>query len=224
MACHKEVQLACNISFDSYNEVPHFDYKRIKLEGKNTVGYVVETEDYNVLVFRGTDQLKDWLENLMFLSSNTRRIDYIDSAPYHTELKAVGTLWFPQEFPTCPITGGVCNVKLTRQTLDCDWSLPGWSFTSVVSLLLDLNNPMLITFGSPDWGNRDATWMVTQRTSHYLRFVNGNDIVCCIYRPFFTKPSPAIRLQSKNSRHPFLGHLEYRESIGITRRLVGGYD
>lgn len=215
MSCQKEVLLACNISFDSYKEIPHFGYKRTKIENENTVAFVVETEDYNVLVFRGTDQLKDWIENLMFVGSRTKRIHYKESDPYYTQLNAAVHAGFHKSFRRVKNQIDDVILKSPKKPWIITGHSLGGAIASVASLLLDLDNPMLITFGAPDWGNTDATWMVTQRTSHYLRFVNGNDIVCGIFRFVFTKPSPPIRLQSKNSRHPLKGHLEYREALGL---------
>lgn len=215
MSCEFEVKLACNLAFDSYNDTSHFSYKRTKVEEENTIGYIVETDYYNILVFRGTDQVWDWVENLMVLGQKSKTVRYKESSPYRTEIKARVHSGFHKSFHRIKRhIEAILNQSPNKPWIVTGHSLGG-AIASVSCLHLGLKNPMLITFGAPDWGNSDATWMVTQRTSHYLRFVNGNDFVSFIFRPLFAKPAPAIKLQSKNSRHPVKAHLEYREALGL---------
>ena len=215
MTLKSAVELACNVCFDSYREESVLLYNRVKIENENSVAYFVETEYYNILVFRGTDQTKDWLENLMAIGSRTKTIK-IEEEEYNPDIKPRVHAGFHRAFRR--LKNKVETV--VKNSPDKQWIITGHSLggavASVAALLLNkIKNPMLITFGAPDWGNYDANWAVEKRTKKFLRFVNGYDIICSLYRFLFTKSTPAIRLRSENYKHPVKAHLEYRQALGL---------
>ena len=178
---------------------------------------------FNVLCFRGTDDVGDWINNVQMMLAKPRYVK-----PYRQMLPFV-----PNANPL--IHRGFCREhgRLHAHVLkaveliggpDVPWLVTGHSLggamASVAVLRENLGtNVDLVTFGAPRWGNRDACWLASQYTNRMLRFRNGADIVPLLPAPLgrWKHACPEICLNGSNSNCPIGAHNIYDYRVGLQR-------
>ena len=210
-------ELSCNLCFDVYREESNFpQYNRVKVENGRSIAFIYETEEYNVLSFRGTDDWGDWIANLTVFTFRVKEVKYTGYNPFKVNMNAKVHLGFMKSFFRLyrELDKKVKEVSNGKKWIVCGHSLGG-AMASLAVLKLPIPQPALVTFGAPVWGNDDANWTVCQMSSMNLNFINGSDIVTWIYRPLRPKACPPILLTSENAGHWFKSHREYRQALGL---------
>lgn len=178
--------------------------------------------DCNVLCYRGTDDVADWVGNLRFTMQAPRKVK-----PYRNMLPFV-----PKANPLIHhgfwLNHGRLSMHVSKamESMDQDkpWIVTGHSLGGAmasISVLREVYNtaPYLVTFGAPRWGNRDACWLASQYTERMLRFRNGADIVPLLPAPIgrWKHACPEISLNGSSSSRPVGAHNIYDYRIGLQR-------
>lgn len=176
----------------------------------------------NILCYRGTDDIGDWVGNLRFTMKTPKKVrNYRDMLPF-----------VPNANPL--IHRGFWNnherlhrhVVKAMESMDSDkpWIVTGHSLGGAmanISLLREPfpESPYIVTFGSPRWGNKDACWLASQYSQRMLRFRNGLDIVPLLPAPIgrWKHACPEICLNGSSSARPIGAHNIYDYRVGLQR-------
>jgi hypothetical protein len=191
------------------------------IEKCNSLAQLYCGDGVGVLVFRGTDDMEDWAENV-FLFPGSPHVSgaYDDYRPFKPNCRPIIHAGFYGTYKRL-----AANVKEAISEFDApgmDWIFTGHSLGGAVASIAILSidyvaQPYLVTFGSPRWGNKDAGWMAVQRTSSMFRFRNGRDIVPLMPSPVLSwkHPCPEIQLKGNNWRNPITAHSieDYRAGL-----------
>ena len=142
------------------------------LEGfsnKSTQSIVVAHKDFIALVFRGTDEIADWLDSLNAVS--TKKLFGVFHKGFYN---AVEDVWQPME----EITAKYQQIK-KRSVWFCGHSLGGAMATIAAARYLTKLRDVagIYTFGQPRCLGRKTAKKLNSKVKTYYRFQNNNDIV-----------------------------------------------
>ncbi len=159
---------------DSYRKLGFTDVESV--EKGSMVGYVVSAGDVTVVVFRGTDDLVDWLVNLDIRSSNT---------PHGL----IHTGFYNAYWSLKPKTATILEEKRPKHLWITGHSLGG-AIALVCAYDLVENRKMklsgIMTFGQPMIASRKlADYLGTLLLGHYAHVVNEEDIVAKVPPTYF---------------------------------------
>lgn len=178
----------------------------------NSLARIYCNEDTGVLVFRGTDDPKDWIENLMIFPKGMHFVEPDTfTRPFLLNAKPAVHFGFYRAYEK--IARGVQEAIAEFYEPTQDWIFAGHSLggamASIATFSIKLiESPSLVTFGAPKFGNQDACWLTSQSTNSIFRFRNGMDVVSCLplLIPSWKHPCPDILLSGPNCSHPILSH------------------
>ncbi|MGB0506315.1 MAG: lipase family protein [Pikeienuella sp.] len=133
-------------------------------------GALVEHEKFICLVFRGTDEWQDWLDNLSALSVELPYGDF--HSGFHESCEDV---WNPlfREYQRA-------RKKEARPLYIVGHSLGGGMATVAAAKLVEMDLPFsgVYTFGQPRATKRETARMISKECSgRYFRFHNNSDLV-----------------------------------------------
>lgn len=133
------------------------------IQQTNTVVYILENIDFILVIFRGTDDLRDVLNDITFIPINTI------VGKVHKGFHDAFLLIYHQLSQKLAHTNK--RLFLTGHSL-------GGALATICAAYFRNKNPLLITFGSPKVGTRKF-WQYVKNINH-IRWVNTYDIVCKI--------------------------------------------
>jgi predicted lipase len=137
---------------------------------KSSQAFVANHEDFTWIVFRGTDEWRDWLDNV-----NVPAIDHPLGRVHRGFQLALDDIW--------PAILGVVkkyHKKRRRPIWITGHSLGGALATVAAADLIHQDRPFygVYTFGQPRCGDRQfSRFFNVEAKSRYFRFQNNNDIV-----------------------------------------------
>lgn len=179
--------------------------------------------DLGVLCYRGTDDAKDWIDNLRMTMAKAKPFD---GYPYHRPFVPNASPLFHRGFYGAYKRLRDASEWMLREYSPevKQWIVTGHSLGGAMANIacLDLQSlsmPILATFGAPRWGNRDACWMASQETAAMFRFRNGADLVPLLPAPIgrWKHACPEITLNGSNSSKPIGAHNIYDYRVGLQR-------
>lgn len=190
-------------TFDSYKSLG-FD-KSIKVASSHDFCAVLLnsiTKDL-VIVFRGSDDVEDWIDNFEFLSTETERFGRVHS----------GFLKAYSEFSDKILLA----IKGIYRS-DAKFTITGHSLGGALGTLLSIDlrkiypdsSISLVTFGSPKVGKSAFKKIFEDSKVDYTRYVNGNDIVPMLPRSYtlYTHVGTLSSIGSSSIWSKLLGSIE----------------
>jgi predicted lipase len=163
------IQIACaTLAKQAYTEVPY----SIKIENKwtSTVAFVRKEDDCNIIVFRGTNSLGDWLFNLTAIPA------YYNGRWTHGGFAAAHkSVWKKIKRHLDP----------NKKTVVCGHSLGGALAELTAWACRDFEDLTMITFGKPNVFLKGSKKQMTHERQ--ISYVSGSDLVSRIpklgYKP-----------------------------------------
>jgi hypothetical protein len=133
------------------------------IQQANTIAYLLENKDFIIVIFRGTDDLRDVLNDITFIPVDTI-IGKVHKGFHDAFLSVYHQL----------------SQKLiyTNKKLFLTGHSLGGALAIICAAYFRNKNPMLITFGSPKVGTRKF-WHYVKNINH-IRWANTYDIICKI--------------------------------------------
>ena len=146
------------------------------LEVGNNFGYVVETPGFRIFVYRGTDNIADWMTNVRIkLVKPSLGTTWFSSA--HKVHRGFWDAFSEMYWKQSSVRGSIIDIKPTFIT---GHSLGGALATMhfMAMEMMGMSKPTLYTFGSPRCvGVNLAKYLNGTARSRMVRFVNENDCV-----------------------------------------------
>jgi predicted lipase len=156
---HKKLALLCEQAYSG------LDNCYSKFIGKSQHKYVIETPENYIIVFRGSVNMQDWLNNLSFDTTNF----------YNTNV-SIG-------FLTCLEEDKNRQLKYDKPLIVCGHSLGG-AVAILHAFELETHNNIIeevVTFGAPFVGAKsfqdEYNFGAQNLISKTTQYINGNDIV-----------------------------------------------
>lgn len=225
----KVANLACEACVDSYygyNIIVDMEASEplsvlTTVNAENVHAAVYGNDTHRLLCFRGSDDSKDWAENMIFWPQKHRHLMSWESMkPFVPSVtpKVYGgfnAAWRKISSQIRSVTEDF-NVEGVR------WIIAGHSLggalasLAVTTMRWDLD-PDLVTFGCPRWGSRHAVWIAGQKSRISLRFINKGDWTPVLPSPLgWTHGCPPIELRG-DGRNIFECHDMHDYRIGLKR-------
>ena len=175
------------------------------IEVENTYCAIYGNETIRILAFRGSDDTTDWRENFWLRPAKLHKMArYEQMRPYrpYGHPAVHGGFYESYRRIAAELRDAIDEYTIEGQR----WLLTGHSLGGALACITALSlrferNPNVVTFGCPKWGNTHATWMLGQKSSMTLRFVNNNDFVPQMPGPFsrWSHSVPPIKLRGENT-------------------------
>ena len=196
---------------DNYNIIKLFDINGVQ------VGIILNHSDKRInLVFRGSDELSDWLHNFFIFKKNINNNIKVNNIKVHSGFYK---LLFNNNLYT-----DILNeiIKLTNQYTDYKLNVTGHSLGGALATLFSFFLSYSITskiyiysFASPRVGNRIWANIFNNKENliHY-RFVNQKDIVTAIPYFYYSHCGNYINI-NKNSSVDVINKQDYKDINSI---------
>lgn len=201
------------------NAMPRF----YSLKAGNAVANIYKNDECAVLCYRGTDDLMDWVGNIrMTLSRPKSHVDASYQRPFRVNADPLLHRGFYNNLKRLqePVEAALTRID----DPDTQWIVTGHSLGGAMANIALLrhsffNQPDIVTFGAPRWGNRDACWLANQNSHRMLRFRNGLDIVPLLPAPFgrWKHACPEIQLKGSYENSLIRAHNIYDYRTGLNR-------
>lgn len=177
------LKMACSWSMKAYNDN---NRDAIKIENKWTsmTAYVVKRKSIDVIVFRGTQQARDWIFNASAIP-----VPYAGRLAHGGFAMAHRSIW-KKILP---------HIDWKKRTLVCGHSLGG-ALSEITAAILERaghQNVNLVTFGKPNvWFKGSKRRMVLD---NQISVVNGSDSVAKIPRALYGPSKSQTMLYFSNT-------------------------
>ena len=177
------LKMACSWSMKAYNDE---NRDAIKIENKWTsmTAYVVKRKSIDVIVFRGTQQARDWIFNASAIP-----VPYAGRLAHGGFAMAHRSIW-KKILP---------HIDWKKRTLVCGHSLGG-ALSEITAAILERaghKNVNLVTFGKPNvWFKGSKRRMVLD---NQISVVNGSDSVAKIPRALYGPSKSQTMLYFSNT-------------------------
>ena len=177
------LKMACSWSMKAYNDE---NRDAIKIENKWTsmTAYVVKRKSIDVIVFRGTQQARDWIFNASAIP-----VPYAGRLAHGGFAMAHRSIW-KKILP---------HIDWKKRTLVCGHSLGG-ALSEITAAILERSghqNVNLVTFGKPNvWFKGSKRRMILD---NQISVVNGSDSVAKIPRALYGPSKSQTMLYFSNT-------------------------
>lgn len=192
--------MACSWSMKAYND-KNKDSIKIESSLTSTTAFVVKRKTIDIIVFRGTQQVKDWAFNLIPFP-----VPYAGRLCHAGFVAAHASIWSEIEQ----------HIDYKKRTLICGHSLGG-ALAELTAAKLNgkHDNLHLITFGKPNTFFKGSKKPMT--LDNQISVVNGSDAVCRVPRICYGPSNSQDMLYFSN------GGVDYINPSKYLRKKDRGY-
>jgi pimeloyl-ACP methyl ester carboxylesterase len=206
------LNMACSWSIKAYND-ENRDATKIESALTSTTAYVVKRKTIDIIVFRGTQQVKDWAFNLFPVP-----VPYAGRLCHAGFVAAHASVWDDIE----------PYIDHNKRTLICGHSLGG-ALAELTAAKLNgkHDNLNLITFGKPNTFFKGFKKPFT--LDNQISVVNGSDLVARVPRLCYGPSKSQDMLYFANSGANYINPSSYMRKLDrnvkdrIADHFMGGY-
>lgn len=194
---------------------------KYRLREKTSEANVYIRDNQGIICFVGTDQPKDWLDNMfVFMGDPGLRLNLYGLRPFKPHAHPLVHEGFYRSYKR--LEHDLADIVNEHDHEDFEWLLTGHSLGGAMAngcaVTMDfINHPDLVTFGAPRWGNTHSCWMASQLSRRMFRFRMRMDIVPLLPFPIgrWKHACPEVLLDHRSATDPYNAHVieNYRSAI-----------